>query len=323
MRRFLAGALLTATILAFGATASEVWTWSTTASSNNAAPPDGFPENQARSTVNDGIRELMASLKRWYEDPEWLNLLTGYTVSKLDDDSFQVAGVDKTALFTGDRAVLVSNGSTSAVGFVQSTAYSAGNTIVNLVFLFGEVVPASTNSAKLHHSASLGRAAFLNNGSGANEFPVNGDLGTLAYVNKADLVGRTSVSQNTQSPAAGVETALTGMSNLAFPGGAVKHSVRFACGALICYNGSLPILESISFRVRVGTNGNLTDDTKLLTYSTCPDVASPRASSFSAPELDVVAGASDKLTVSVYFPSSATDERLVSSCKLVIEEVLE
>jgi microcystin-dependent protein len=40
--------------------------WSETAASNSATPPNGWPEGQAPSTVNDCAREMMASLKRWW-----------------------------------------------------------------------------------------------------------------------------------------------------------------------------------------------------------------------------------------------------------------
>lgn len=38
--------------------------WSETAASNNVTPPDGWPEGQAPSTVNDCSREMMGALKR-------------------------------------------------------------------------------------------------------------------------------------------------------------------------------------------------------------------------------------------------------------------
>lgn len=38
--------------------------WSETANSNNAATPDGWPEGQAPSTVNNCAREMMAAIKR-------------------------------------------------------------------------------------------------------------------------------------------------------------------------------------------------------------------------------------------------------------------
>ena len=43
---------------------SDVSTWSTTANANNAASPDGFPENMPPSGVNDSCREVMAAVKR-------------------------------------------------------------------------------------------------------------------------------------------------------------------------------------------------------------------------------------------------------------------
>ena len=49
-------------------------TWTPTAGGNIRALPDGWPENMPRSSVNDQARETMASVKRWYNDPEWLEL---------------------------------------------------------------------------------------------------------------------------------------------------------------------------------------------------------------------------------------------------------
>jgi len=45
---------------------SNISAYSQTASSNNAAPPNGWPEGQAPSTVNDCAREMMAGMARWY-----------------------------------------------------------------------------------------------------------------------------------------------------------------------------------------------------------------------------------------------------------------
>ena len=44
----------------------ETTTWSETAGSNNAATPNGWPEGQNASTVNDCAREMMAAVKRLY-----------------------------------------------------------------------------------------------------------------------------------------------------------------------------------------------------------------------------------------------------------------
>src|SRR4051812_3561386 len=44
----------------------DVSGWSPTAGSNNAPPPDGWPENMPPSGVNNSAREMMAALARWY-----------------------------------------------------------------------------------------------------------------------------------------------------------------------------------------------------------------------------------------------------------------
>jgi hypothetical protein len=47
---------------------SNVSEWSTSAGSNNDAPPDGAPEGMLPGKVNDVIRENMAALAKWYQD---------------------------------------------------------------------------------------------------------------------------------------------------------------------------------------------------------------------------------------------------------------
>lgn len=47
---------------------SNVSEWSTTAGSNNSAPPDGAPENMLPGKVNDCMREMMAALAKWFQD---------------------------------------------------------------------------------------------------------------------------------------------------------------------------------------------------------------------------------------------------------------
>jgi hypothetical protein len=56
---------------------SDVSTWSTTPGSNNSATPDGWPEGQAASTVNDCARQMMAELAEWYLDTKGSLTTTG------------------------------------------------------------------------------------------------------------------------------------------------------------------------------------------------------------------------------------------------------
>ena len=52
--------------------------YSTTAASNNSATPDGWPEGMAPSDVNNCAREMMARLREFYVDSEWID--HGHTI---------------------------------------------------------------------------------------------------------------------------------------------------------------------------------------------------------------------------------------------------
>jgi len=64
---------------------TNVSEWAVSAGLNNSAPPHGWPENMARSAVNDCAREMMGALARWFKDANG-SLVTGgsadnYTVT--------------------------------------------------------------------------------------------------------------------------------------------------------------------------------------------------------------------------------------------------
>lgn len=52
----------------------KIGKWSNTAGANNAAPPDGWPEGQAPSTVNDCAREMMAAIRTMATNIEFIDL---------------------------------------------------------------------------------------------------------------------------------------------------------------------------------------------------------------------------------------------------------
>lgn len=52
---------------------SNIGSWALAAASNNATPPDGWPEGQAPSTVNDCAREMMSAIRAQWDDAAWFN----------------------------------------------------------------------------------------------------------------------------------------------------------------------------------------------------------------------------------------------------------
>src|SRR4249920_535258 len=45
----------------------DISTWNPVDNSNTAAPPDGWPEGQAPSGVNNSARAMMGAVRRWYD----------------------------------------------------------------------------------------------------------------------------------------------------------------------------------------------------------------------------------------------------------------
>lgn len=162
--------------------------YSTTAANNNAAPPNGAPEQMAASAVNDVIRQVMASIRTWYEDAQWIDF--GHTPTRVDDDTFTVA-TDLTAIYDVGRKVKMT-GSATAYGTIASSSYSAPNTTVNLT---ASVVPATLSTVStgiltgsnnaLPTTASDVEDTFTITGSG---FSGSAPTGTARYVKRGNQV---------------------------------------------------------------------------------------------------------------------------------------
>lgn len=102
--------------------------WSSTAASNNSAPPNGWPEGQAPSTVNDCARQMMASIRTWFENAQWINL--GYTHTYASSTSVTISGVDVTSIYTAGRRIkAVGSGTGTIYGKVASSSFSTNTTI--------------------------------------------------------------------------------------------------------------------------------------------------------------------------------------------------
>lgn len=122
----------------------NISTWSSTAANNNQATPDGYPEGQAASTLNDCARETMAAIRRWYEDAEWINW--GHTPTRVSDTQFSV-GTDQTAVYlVGRRVRLV--GATTGYGLITASSYSAPNTTITVSWDSG-TTPTSPTAASV------------------------------------------------------------------------------------------------------------------------------------------------------------------------------
>ena len=107
---------------------SDIKSWSATAAGNNTASPNGFPEGMAPSGVNDAAREVMAAIRRWYEDAQWINF--GDAPTQTSATTFTVSG-DLMARYTVGRRLRLTD-SSILYGTIASSSYSNPNTTVTV-----------------------------------------------------------------------------------------------------------------------------------------------------------------------------------------------
>ena len=104
---------------------SKVGRWSTTAANNNATPPDGWPEGQAPSTVNDCARENMAAIKTAMQDMDFFD--HDFTPTFINANSFSVPG-DQTSRIVAGRQLKLYD-ATTHIRDVGSASFTTVTTI--------------------------------------------------------------------------------------------------------------------------------------------------------------------------------------------------
>lgn len=121
--------------------------WSTTAASNSATPPDGWPEGQLPSTVNDCAREMMAAIRTGVSDVQFIDM--GVTPTQTGNTTFTLAGNQMQWYAYGTR-VKANVGGTNLYGTVISSTFTTNTGVTlrldgpNGPFLTGSLSAVST-----------------------------------------------------------------------------------------------------------------------------------------------------------------------------------
>ena len=181
--------------------------WSTVDSSNTQADRSGMPEGMARSDVNNRGREHMAAIRTWYEDAEWVDLVSGwlqtFSISRVNDTTFRASdvagnGTNASGKFpAGSWVKLTFASSGDFYGSIVSSTYSAPNTdvvlteIVNASYASATLPDESITSAKTYSSRRIRSAAFSKTGTTASQTPPQ--IPTIDDIN--GLIGNQSLSE--------------------------------------------------------------------------------------------------------------------------------
>lgn len=109
-------------------TLDKLRSYSISPGSNNSAAPNGWPEGMLPSDVNNCAREMMARLREWYADAEWIDHAPQIVSSTAS--TIVVSGDWTPTHFVG-RAIRV-NQSASQAGWISTAVYSAPNTTLGI-----------------------------------------------------------------------------------------------------------------------------------------------------------------------------------------------
>lgn len=99
--------------------------WSSTAGSNSATPPDGWPEGQAPSTVNDCAREMMAQIKVGILDIAKGFIDIGMSPTFVSSTKFTTPNNDLAYFPVGSR--VLANDATTLYGTIISASFSTNS----------------------------------------------------------------------------------------------------------------------------------------------------------------------------------------------------
>lgn len=156
---------------------SLISTWSTTAADNSMATPNGWPEGQAPSTVNNCARQMMATIRTQMNDAEWFDW--GFSMSRVSGTVFRITSATSTAVavFLPNRRLKLLDTSTM-YGTITEASVSA--TTTNVTFL--------PDSGSLTNSFSSVQVGILSPGTN-NSIP----KGTIDFATQAQQETGTSV----------------------------------------------------------------------------------------------------------------------------------
>ena len=103
--------------------------YSSTASNNTSVGGVSIAEGMLPSNINNAMRAILADVREWYNDAEWVIYGDGdgsHTFAYASATSFTVAGANVTSLYHAGRRVKAVGSSTGTiVGTITSSSFSS------------------------------------------------------------------------------------------------------------------------------------------------------------------------------------------------------
>lgn len=199
----------------------EIWEWSATAAANQGFPPadGGWPEGMSRQDVNDAARQDLATLRRHYNDSEWIRpRIQGPTAADVgvfartgaNTCTITLSGVDLSSYFRAGRVLRIVNG--SGVGTDLITQCSVNATYLSGVTTITTKAAMDVAASDVYaHVSSVLRAQALLDDNSQFFIPATADsAGIQAAINAASAAGGGIVFLNQNSYTVGTQIDVTG-----------------------------------------------------------------------------------------------------------------
>lgn len=308
--------------------------YSTTAASNNSAVPNGWPEGMAPSGVNDCGRQMMADVRSWYEDAEWLTW--GDTTAYVSGTSFKIAGSDVTARYSvGRRVRAVGSGTGTIYGKILTSAFSTDTTLtaawdsgslsnetltISIAANKGNTTGRSVDlDAVTRHGSDVASAAtvILDNTTG-DLVDVTGTI-TWTAVTLAEGRERTVRHTGIQTLTNGASLVLPGAANITTAAGDFSVWRGYAAGVVRCVNyvraSGQPLVSGSSFADNVFFITDDGDATKKIAFQ-ASGITAGNTRTFTAPDASGTLALTSGVVFSLSFTS--TDQTITSAGALTL-----
>lgn len=168
--------------------------WSTSAGSNNMAPPAGWPGGMLPSQVEPTGRQMMASLATWYQAAEWINY--NFPIVYSSGTVFTIS-TNVTALYHVGRRVQATDGSTSVFGTITASAFTSITTVTVVwdtgVLQTGVTIVYVGITSKINTSAPSQATSFANPSATIGLTAVNGTATTAMTSDSAPALSQSIV----------------------------------------------------------------------------------------------------------------------------------
>lgn len=153
-------------------------------------------EGQAPSTLNDAMRQALADMRAFYNDPQWIEYGIGNgstTYTRVNSTTVTIGANVISAYHVGRRVKIVDGTATTIYGTINSSTFNSPNTTIVMSFDSGASIGSGTiTSFKIGAISSVNSSSPTNVSSGgiimwtASSLPDGWLLADGSLVNKTD-----------------------------------------------------------------------------------------------------------------------------------------